>query len=624
MQGDSREYICAVDSHLYMHQCGSHAVLVASCWECMCCQGTYPCLPMCREEDDMETDVEAKRQELLEGMNEAMKEVVQHSQATNLQPLGQDRWRRVYWWFPSMPGLYVERTGDVRCHVQSPSKSLPIDPLLCPNDPLWSRYPADEETIGDLMAGLNSRGIRESQLREQLSQHKDEMIASSEKLLRRREAKTRTNEYQSAEDYMELSLRDHLLELEDNVYCGNLGYVRSEISRADWIKSIENSALAEKYRQLKENKGKPAENRPREGVPENQDLPASEVDIPSTGSLPPSPSLEVVPVPSSGLSTPFVNPSVRDLAAVLLSIQEGIESRFLKQPFGKGVEEPLQGTRRLKKTEPDKQMSPPVDQWMSSLKSCTSFSQIFIHLYTLDRVVIWSKSLQNIRCRKCRKKGGDEYLLLCDRCDNGYHTYCLDPPLVEIPDNDWFCNNCQPASPVKLRRVSSVRRRTAQEDSDEESRDKTSDEESSDTDTPPRRRQANRRNIPLPRRSARIISKKQLSEDSEDSDESESSEAENSEEEEESALLLLQLKTEGVLEDLHTSSAGTRAHNSKVKQLHESLLDELLEHEDGFILQKLPKKTEVSSTHIIRVWYVRFIPPVCLVCKIYSTCLFGM
>jgi hypothetical protein len=33
-------------------------------------------------------------------------------------------------------------------------------------------------------------------------------------------------------------------------------------------------------------------------------------------------------------------------------------------------------------------------------------------------------------------------MLLCDNCDAGYHTYCLTPPLDEIPDDDWVCPQC--------------------------------------------------------------------------------------------------------------------------------------------------------------------------------------
>ncbi|XP_044306091.1 remodeling and spacing factor 1 isoform X2 [Varanus komodoensis] len=34
-------------------------------------------------------------------------------------------------------------------------------------------------------------------------------------------------------------------------------------------------------------------------------------------------------------------------------------------------------------------------------------------------------------------------ILLCDSCDSGYHTACLRPPLMIIPDGEWYCPPCQ-------------------------------------------------------------------------------------------------------------------------------------------------------------------------------------
>ncbi|XP_018407694.1 PREDICTED: chromodomain-helicase-DNA-binding protein Mi-2 homolog [Cyphomyrmex costatus] len=42
-------------------------------------------------------------------------------------------------------------------------------------------------------------------------------------------------------------------------------------------------------------------------------------------------------------------------------------------------------------------------------------------------------------CRVC-KDGGE--LLCCDSCTSAYHTHCLNPPLSEIPDDDWKCPRC--------------------------------------------------------------------------------------------------------------------------------------------------------------------------------------
>jgi hypothetical protein len=38
------------------------------------------------------------------------------------------------------------------------------------------------------------------------------------------------------------------------------------------------------------------------------------------------------------------------------------------------------------------------------------------------------------------KDGGE--LLCCDSCPSAYHTFCLNPPLTDIPDGDWKCPRC--------------------------------------------------------------------------------------------------------------------------------------------------------------------------------------
>jgi len=40
-------------------------------------------------------------------------------------------------------------------------------------------------------------------------------------------------------------------------------------------------------------------------------------------------------------------------------------------------------------------------------------------------------------------------MLLCDRCDNAYHMYCLKPKLKSIPQGDWFCPECKPKERVR-------------------------------------------------------------------------------------------------------------------------------------------------------------------------------
>ncbi|EPQ03359.1 PHD and RING finger domain-containing protein 1 [Myotis brandtii] len=48
-------------------------------------------------------------------------------------------------------------------------------------------------------------------------------------------------------------------------------------------------------------------------------------------------------------------------------------------------------------------------------------------------------------CEVCGRSDREDRLLLCDGCDAGYHMECLDPPLQEVPVDEWFCPGC--ASP---------------------------------------------------------------------------------------------------------------------------------------------------------------------------------
>uniref|UniRef100_A0A4W5P548 PHD-type domain-containing protein n=1 Tax=Hucho hucho TaxID=62062 RepID=A0A4W5P548_9TELE len=42
-----------------------------------------------------------------------------------------------------------------------------------------------------------------------------------------------------------------------------------------------------------------------------------------------------------------------------------------------------------------------------------------------------------------RNPGEDDKMLVCDMCDKGYHTFCLQPAIDDIPTNGWRCQNCR-------------------------------------------------------------------------------------------------------------------------------------------------------------------------------------
>lgn len=52
-------------------------------------------------------------------------------------------------------------------------------------------------------------------------------------------------------------------------------------------------------------------------------------------------------------------------------------------------------------------------------------------------------ALDDYICQVCRDGNQEEVLLLCDGCDDAYHTFCVG--LSDIPAGSWFCDACGPA-----------------------------------------------------------------------------------------------------------------------------------------------------------------------------------
>ncbi|NXS94726.1 BAZ1A protein, partial [Jacana jacana] len=446
-------------------------------------------------------DEEALKQEQQKKEKELLEKIQNATACTNITPLGRDRLYRRYWIFPSVPGLFIEedysgltedmllprtssfqnsgqsctnepqvfsKTGESLKSSESTSNidqdshtSVVVEvprPVYKPNR--WCFYNSREQ-LDQLLEALNSRGHRESALKETLLQEKSriyEQLSSFpvEKFHipdkpqsdirppsgRGRMQNAHDGSHVSAEKQLELRLRDFLLDIEDRIYQGTLGAIKVT-DRQSWRAALELGRYEFLNDENKENGIIKTVNEESEEM-ETDDQDKFIVKDRLVGLKTEAPSAA-----STSTSTPQpVNNVVHYLASALLQIEQGIERRFLKAPL-----DASDGGRSYKTV---------LDRWRESLLASTSLSQVFLHLSTLDRSVIWSKSILNARCKVCRKKGDAESMVLCDGCDRGYHTYCIRPKLKIIPEGDWFCPECRPKQ--RSRRLSSRQRPSVESD----------------------------------------------------------------------------------------------------------------------------------------------------------------
>uniref|UniRef100_A0A452U4F2 Bromodomain adjacent to zinc finger domain protein 1A n=1 Tax=Ursus maritimus TaxID=29073 RepID=A0A452U4F2_URSMA len=460
------------------------------------------------EEEALKQEHQRKEKELLEKIQSAIA-------CTNIFPLGRDRMYRRYWIFPSIPGLFIEedysgltedmllpRPSSFQNSVQSQepqvstktgeflmSESTSIidrgpcdasvrlpEPVRRPNR--WCFY-SSREQLDQLIEALNSRGHRESALKETLLQEKSRICAqlahfSEEKFhfsdkpqtdskptySRGRSSTAYDSAQMSAERQLELRLRDFLLDIEDRIYQGTLGAIKVT-DRHIWRSALESGRYELLSEENKEN-----------GVIKTVNEDVEEMGIDEQAKVVVKDRLlgiktETPSTVSTNASTPqSVSNVVHYLAMALFQIEQGIERRFLKAP--------------LDASDSGRSYKTVLDRWRESLLASASLSQVFLHLSTLDRSVIWSKSILNARCKICRKKGDAENMVLCDGCDRGHHTYCVRPKLKTVPEGDWFCPECRPKQ--RSRRLSSRQRPSLESDEDMEDSMEGEDDDVDDDD----------------------------------------------------------------------------------------------------------------------------------------------
>ncbi|GBG71922.1 hypothetical protein CBR_g10858 [Chara braunii] len=66
-----------------------------------------------------------------------------------------------------------------------------------------------------------------------------------------------------------------------------------------------------------------------------------------------------------------------------------------------------------------------------------------------EQQATFSDPLEHLTCVECRRGDGEDEMLICDKCERGYHMYCLCPILVAVPPGNWFCPKCEKKPEVK-------------------------------------------------------------------------------------------------------------------------------------------------------------------------------
>ncbi|XP_014471104.1 PREDICTED: bromodomain adjacent to zinc finger domain protein 1A isoform X3 [Dinoponera quadriceps] len=365
-------------------------------------------------------------------------------------------------------------TGDKDCPVHCKRSQLK-----------WSFY-GNQEDIQALINSLSTRGIRESDLRNNLIQEMDSLLAIINECPKHRlnpdvfpdpdkgqiNKATKKNKYENAnlnfpsevavDEVMELTLRDYILDFEDKIKAGCLGCLKI-IDREVWRNAINQRGYDKQCDKLIGANGEI-----------DIDAPANilidKIKNESKYSRPGTPDSEVGSISIKTYRDPGMylglfnenettpdqkqQATIKQLACAILQLSHGVEQRYLLRPLG-----PDQKDKKWSGEEAR-------ERWEQSLLASSSWSQLFVHLSTLENSVAWNRSVLNAQCRICRRRRDAENMLLCDECNKGHHLYCLKPKLNAVPDGDWFCTTCRPPT-IKPKEKAQKRKRFEDEMEDE-------------------------------------------------------------------------------------------------------------------------------------------------------------
>ncbi|XP_044139844.1 tyrosine-protein kinase BAZ1B isoform X1 [Bufo gargarizans] len=373
--------------------------------------------------------------------------IAKAKQVLRRSPLGTDRNHNRYWLFSDgTPGLFIEKcwvhdsinyhfslpkedeeqdgevnveSEDADSSVGGPEDSLPKEDQQVETtvpkqgQNLWFLCDSQKE-FDELLDCLHPQGFRENQLKERLQKRYQDILHSIH-LARKQNLGLKTCDGQ--QELLNF-LRSDIIEVATRLQKGGLGYLDDTTELEEKIRTLEN---------------------------------------------------------------------LKDFGECVISLQAAVIKKFLQgfmAPKEKKKRKPQSEEAAAKAEEQDEEkkmaeeakVASAVEKWKAAILEAQTFSRMHVLLGMLDACIKWDMSSENARCKVCRKKGEDDKLILCDECNKAFHLFCLRPVLLNIPDGEWLCPACQPAT---LRR-SSRGRNYAEEstnDEEEEEEDEEDDEE---------------------------------------------------------------------------------------------------------------------------------------------------
>jgi len=114
--------------------------------------------------------------------------------------------------------------------------------------------------------------------------------------------------------------------------------------------------------------------------------------------------------------------------------------------------------RPPKKPKPEVGKSQVVDH-MPVLEPLFDFSGFHDDSMIADTIPLLPIAHSEIFCEICKKGNDEEKLVLCDRCDKGYHLYCLPEPLGRVPSGKWYCDKCASKGEEKAKLKKNLRQK---------------------------------------------------------------------------------------------------------------------------------------------------------------------